>query len=211
MSESSFDSQFTNMLARRFLDSKELKMDSGEICSWASAKRRNEGRSITLRARVGQKRDFRGTLKRSINKLEVITGLRSGGLPEPHRKKILLDSLDLSITMRDILHEFFKSNTYSPDDDLHSLFILGVHSWGWNHQILAMDCKGTNICRFGKLYSTELPNSTRTLACLEKFYIEMKNIKATTHFISDKANDIALSHAQVYRRRNQKDKEREMT
>ena len=101
----------------------------GEICSWASAQRRNEGRSITLRARVGQTCDFRGTLKPSINKLEAITGLRSGGLPEPHRKKIYLDSLDLSITMRDILHTFFKSNANSPDEDLHKIFILGVQSW----------------------------------------------------------------------------------
>src|ERR1044072_1699651 len=92
----------------------------GEICSWASAQRRNEGRSITLRARVGQKCDFRGTSKHSINKLEAITGLRSGGLPEPHRKKIFLD---LSITMRDILPHF-NSNANVSDEDLHKIFVL---------------------------------------------------------------------------------------
>ncbi|CAB4482006.1 unnamed protein product [Rhizophagus irregularis] len=208
VSESAYDNLFTNMLIRRFLDNTELKMDSGEICSWASAQRRNEGRSITLRARVGQKCDFRGTLKHSINKLEAITGLRSGGLPEPHRKKIFLDSLDLSITMRDILHAFFKSNANSPDEDLHKIFILGVQSWGWTHQVLAMDCKGTNICRYGKLCTTALPNSIRTLACLEKFYIEMKNVKATLHSICNKANDIALSHARAHRRKR-KGKDRE--
>ncbi|CAI2189388.1 8869_t:CDS:2, partial [Funneliformis geosporum] len=177
VSESDFDNLFTNMLTRRFLDKTELKMDAGEICFWASAKRRNEGRSTTLRARVGQKCDFRETLKHSINKLEAIIGLRSGGLPEAHPKKFFVDSIDLSITMRDILYTFFNSNTNAPDEDLHKMFVFGIKSWGWTHQILAMDCKGTNICRFGILCTTALPNSTRTLACLEKFYVEMKNVK----------------------------------
>jgi len=79
---------------------------------------------------VGQKCDFRGTLKHSINKLEAITGLRSGGLPEPHRKKNFSDFLDLSITMRDILHAFFNSNANASDEDLHKIFVLGVQSWG---------------------------------------------------------------------------------
>lgn len=103
--------------------------------------------------------------------------------------------------MRDILHAFFKSNANSPSEDLHKIFILGVQSWGWTHQVLAMDCKGTNICRYGKLCTTALPNSIRTLACLEKFYIEMKNVKATLHSICNKANDVALFHARAHRRK----------
>ncbi|CAG8567708.1 6956_t:CDS:2 [Scutellospora calospora] len=209
VSESDFDNLFTNMLTRRFLDKTELKMDAGEICSWASAKRRNEGRSITLRARVGQKCYFRGMLKHSINKLEAIIGLRSGGLPEAHSKKNFVDSIDLSITMRDILYTFFNSNTNAPDEDLHKMFVFGIKSWGWTHQILAMDCKGTNICRFGTLCTIALPNSAKTLACLEKFYVEMKNIKATLNSICNKANDIALSHARAHRlhrrKRNEED------
>ncbi|RUP50304.1 hypothetical protein BC936DRAFT_139684 [Jimgerdemannia flammicorona] len=55
----------------------------GENVCWASAYRRNEGRSVVLRARIGQKCDFRGTLKNSIDKLEAIIGLRSGGLDGP--------------------------------------------------------------------------------------------------------------------------------
>ncbi|CAB4482561.1 unnamed protein product [Rhizophagus irregularis] len=62
ISKSAFDNSFTNMFTRRFLNKTELKMDLEEICSWASAQRRNEGRSITLRAQVGQKYDFRETL-----------------------------------------------------------------------------------------------------------------------------------------------------
>src|ERR1044072_6553047 len=83
----------------------------GEICSWASSQRRNEGRSITIRARVGQKCDFRGTLTNSINKSEALIGLRSGSLPEAHRTKIFVDALDLSITMRDTLYAFFNYNS----------------------------------------------------------------------------------------------------
>ncbi len=101
----------------------------GEICSWASSQRRNKGRSITLRARVGQKCDFRGTLKNSINKLEALIGLRSGGLPEAHRKKIFLDALDLSITMRDVLYAFFNYNSNASDEELHKMFVLGVQSY----------------------------------------------------------------------------------
>ncbi|CAG8659580.1 10181_t:CDS:2 [Acaulospora morrowiae] len=181
ISESYSNNLFSNMLTRRFLDKTELKMESGEeICSWASAQRRNEGHLVTLRARVGQKCGFQGTLKRSTNKLKAITGIRSGGLPEPHPKKILLDNIDLSIAMRDNLHAFFNSNAEALDEDLHKIFVLGVQSWGWTHQIVAMDCKGTNICRYGKLCTTDLPNSIRTLAFMENFYVEMKNVKQMT-------------------------------
>lgn len=89
VSEADFNNAFPNMLAKRFLNSEELKMDVGEIACWASACRRNEGCSVVLRARTGQKYDFRGTLKKSVNKLEALIGLRSGGLPEPHQKKNL--------------------------------------------------------------------------------------------------------------------------
>ncbi|CAG8764097.1 16357_t:CDS:2, partial [Acaulospora colombiana] len=77
VSEADFDNAFPNMLAKRFLNKEELKMDVGEIACWASAYRRNEGRSVVFRARIGQKCDFRGTLKRSINKFEALIGLRS--------------------------------------------------------------------------------------------------------------------------------------
>ncbi|CAB4482560.1 unnamed protein product [Rhizophagus irregularis] len=103
--------------------------------------------------------------------------------------------------MRDILHAFFNSNANASDEDLHKIFVLRVQSWGWTHQIFAMDCKGTNICKYGKLCTTDLPNSIRILACLEKFYVDMKNLKATLNSICNKANDIALSHAQVHRRK----------
>ncbi len=102
----------------------------GEICCWGSAQRRNDGHSVILRARVGQKCDFRGILKNSVDKLEAIVGLRSGGLPVAHQRKIFEDHIDLSVTMRDILYSFFKSNQYAPDDLLHQTFVLGVQSWG---------------------------------------------------------------------------------
>ncbi|CAG8626276.1 1512_t:CDS:2 [Acaulospora morrowiae] len=69
---------------------------------------KNEGRPIVLRAHIGQKCDFRGTLKNSINNLEAIIGLRSGDLPVAHRKKIHEDRVDLSVAMRDVLYNFFK-------------------------------------------------------------------------------------------------------
>ncbi|CAG8824792.1 27383_t:CDS:2, partial [Dentiscutata erythropus] len=141
----------------------------GEICSWASSQRRNEGRSITLRARVEQKCDFRETLKNSINKLEALIGLRSGGLPEAHRKKIFLDALDLSITMRHTLYAFFNYNSNALDEDSHKVFVLEVQSWD--------RCYGLQRNRYGKLSTTVLPNSTKTLACLEKFFIEMEKVK----------------------------------
>src|SRR6266540_3375306 len=102
----------------------------GEISCWASAHRRNEGRSVVLRARIGQKCDFRGTLKNSIDRLEGLIGLRSGGLPEPHRKKIVEDRVDLAVAMRDVLYTFFTSNSHASEDDLHSTYVLGMQSWG---------------------------------------------------------------------------------
>ncbi|CAG8664548.1 9441_t:CDS:2, partial [Diversispora eburnea] len=121
ISEADFDNSFPNMLTKRFLNKRDLKMDVGEIACWASARRRNEGRSIVLRARIGQKCDFRGTLKNSINNLEAIIGLRSGGLP---------DRADLSVAMRDVLYNFFKTNPNASGNDLHSTYVLGIQSWG---------------------------------------------------------------------------------
>ncbi|CAI2174987.1 5896_t:CDS:2 [Funneliformis geosporum] len=199
ISESDFDNSFPNMLMKRFLDKAELKIDVGEICCWASAKRRNEGRSTMLRARIGQKCDFKGTLKNNIDSLEAIVGLRSGGLPEAHRKKIFEDHIDLAVTMRDILSEFFHANPNSPDDKLHQTFILGIQSWGWVYNVFAMDCKATNVCRFSRLRRTKLPNTMRMIACLEEFYATISDVKATLKVICDRANNVALANAQVYR------------
>ncbi|UZO21195.1 uncharacterized protein OCT59_013594 [Rhizophagus irregularis] len=55
ISEGDFDNNFPNMLTKRFLEKQELKMDGGEISCWASSRRRNEGRSIILHARIGRK------------------------------------------------------------------------------------------------------------------------------------------------------------
>ncbi|CAG8726880.1 2508_t:CDS:2, partial [Racocetra fulgida] len=98
VSEADFDNAFPNMLAKRFLS-----------------------RSVVLRARIGQKCDFRGNFEKER--------LRSGGLPEPHRKKIYEDKVDLSVAMRDILYTFFKENPKAPSSDLHSTFVFGIHSW----------------------------------------------------------------------------------
>ncbi|CAJ0755212.1 5936_t:CDS:2 [Entrophospora sp. SA101] len=183
----------------------DLPVSEGEICSWASSQRRNEGRSIILRARVGQKCDFRGTLKNSVTKLEALLGLRSGGLPEAHRKKKFLDALDLSITMRDTLYAFFNYNSNAPDEELHKMFVFG-----WEYQIVAMDCKGTNICRYGKLSTTILPNSTKTLGILEKFFVEMENINVNLNSICKKSNKIALLHARAHRiKRKRNDQEKD--
>ncbi|CAI2181732.1 18928_t:CDS:2, partial [Funneliformis geosporum] len=130
VSESDFDNAFPNMLTKRFLDKQDLKMDVGEIACWASSRRRNEGRSIILRARIGQKCDFRGTLKNSVNSLEAIIGLRSGGLPVVHRKKVIEDRIDLAVAMRDVLYNFFETNTGASGDELHHTYVLGIQSWG---------------------------------------------------------------------------------
>ncbi|RUS34033.1 hypothetical protein BC938DRAFT_482780 [Jimgerdemannia flammicorona] len=207
VSESAFDNAFPNMLMRRFLDKSELKMDTGEICCWASAARRKQDRSVVLRARVGQKCDFRGSLKHSNDKLEAIVGLRSGGLPEAHRKKVFEDHVDLAITMRDILHEFFASNNNAPDDELHRTFVLGVQSWGWVYYTFGMDCRAANLCRFGRLATTRLPATVRMLATLEAFYVLMLNVKQTLKLIRDHTNNVALFHSRAHRKRRTEDGE----
>ncbi|CAG8657036.1 14875_t:CDS:10, partial [Funneliformis mosseae] len=136
----------------------------GEIACWASAHRRNEGRSVVLRARIGQKCDFKGILKRSINRLEALIGLRSGGLPESHPKKIYGDKIDLCVAMRDVLYTFFKENSKAPGSDVHSTYVLGIHSWGWVHEVYGMDCKATNLLRLGRLNHARMPNALKTLS-----------------------------------------------
>ncbi|CAG8740619.1 25376_t:CDS:2, partial [Dentiscutata erythropus] len=179
----------------------------GEIACWASAYRRNEGRSVVLRARIGQKCDFRGTLKKSINKLEALIGLRSGGLPEPHRKKIHEDKVDISVAMRDILYTFFKENSKAPSSDIHSTFVFGIHSWGWVHNIYGMDCKATNILRLGCISHLKMPNTLKTLSVLESFYVLFTDLQTTLNTICEHTNSISLAHSRAHRNRKRKDPE----
>lgn len=69
-------------------------------------------------------------MKKSINNFEPLIGLRSGGLPEANRRKIFEDRIDLSVTLRDIICQFFISNSKAQDDDLHKTFVVGMQSWG---------------------------------------------------------------------------------
>lgn len=69
-------------------------------------------------------------IKNSVNSLEAIIGLRSGCLPVVHRKKIVEDRIDLSVTMCDILYNFFKTNSGASGDDLHRTYVLGIQTWG---------------------------------------------------------------------------------
>ncbi|CAB4490775.1 unnamed protein product [Rhizophagus irregularis] len=207
ISEADFDNAFPNMLAKRFLNREELKMDVGEIACWASAHRRNEDRSVVLRARVGQKCDFRGTLKDSINRLEALIGLRSGGLPEPHQKKIHEDKVDLCVAMRDILYTFFKENSKAPSSDVHSTFVFGIHSWGWVHNIYGMDCKATNVLRLGRISHARMPNTLKTLSVLESFYVLFTDLQATLNTICERTNNISVSHSRAHRNRKRKNSE----
>ncbi|RUS29881.1 hypothetical protein BC938DRAFT_480117 [Jimgerdemannia flammicorona] len=68
-----------------------------------------------------------------------------------------------------------------------------------------MDCKGTNVCRLGRLNWTKMPNTIETIACLEVICTVMTNIKATLRIICDKANNVALSNARVCRRKRTDD------
>ncbi|CAG8557775.1 2188_t:CDS:10 [Acaulospora morrowiae] len=207
VSEADFDNAFPNMLAKRFLNREELKMDVGEIACWASAYRRNEGRSVVFRARIGQKCDFRGTLKKSINKFEALIGLRSGGLPEPHKKKIYEDKVDLSVAMRDILYTFFRENSKAPSSDIHSTFVLGIHSWGWIHDIYGMDCKATNILRLGCISHSKMPNTLKTLSVLESFYVLFTDLQTTLNTICEHTNSVSLAHSRAHRNRKRKNPE----
>ncbi|CAG8622451.1 6607_t:CDS:2 [Ambispora leptoticha] len=173
VSESDFDNDFPNMLTKRFLDKEDLKMDV------------NEGRSIILRARIGQKCDFRGTLKNNVNSLEATIGLRSGGLPVANRRKILEDRIDLSVAMRDVLYDFFKANSNAPGDDLH-------------HTV------GSRVLRLGRLSQTKMPNTQKSLAILEGFYALMSDVKATLKAICDHTNKVSLSNSRAHRDRKRK-------
>ncbi|CAJ0871549.1 20541_t:CDS:10, partial [Entrophospora sp. SA101] len=189
ISEADFDNSFPNI---------------GEIACWASARRRNKGRSIVLQARIGQKCNFRGTLKNSINNLEAIIGLRSGGLPVAHRKKIHEDRVDLSVAMRDVLYNFFKTNPNASGNELHSTYVLGIQSWGWIHETYGMDCKATNVLRLGRLSQKKMPNTLKTLAILEGLYATMSDIKSTLKIICDHTNGVSLSDSRLHRERKRK-------
>ncbi|CAG8620088.1 11299_t:CDS:10, partial [Ambispora gerdemannii] len=188
ISEADFDNSFPNMLTKRFLNKRDLKMDVGEIACWASARRRNEGRSIVLRARIGQKCDFR----------EVVVSLLHIA------KKIHEDRVDLSVAMRDVLYNFFKTNPNASGNELHSTYVLGIQTWGWIHETYGMDCKATNVLRLGRLSQKKMPNTLKTLAILEGFYTTMSDIESTLKIICDHTNGASLSGSRLHRERKRK-------
>jgi len=51
-------------------------------------------------------------------------------LPEARHRQIQEDLIDLAVTMRGIIREFYKSNQNAPNEKLHKTFLLGTQSWG---------------------------------------------------------------------------------
>ncbi|PKY52968.1 hypothetical protein RhiirA4_425679 [Rhizophagus irregularis] len=92
--------------------------------------------------------------------------------------------------MKDILHAFFDSNMNVSDVD--------ICSWS---PVMGKALNGLDWFGYGELCTTALLNFIKILACLEKFYVEMKNVKVTLNYICNKINDIALSYAQTHRRK----------
>ncbi|CAB5190471.1 unnamed protein product [Rhizophagus irregularis] len=184
ISEADFDNAFPNMLAKRFLNR--------DGC-WGNCM-------------LGC--DFRGTLKKSINRLEALIGLRSGGLPEPRRKKIYEDKVDLSVAMRDVLYTFFRENSNAPSSEIHSTFVFGIHSWGWVHNIYGMDCKATNILRLGSISHSKMPNTLKMLPVLESFYVLFTDLQDTLSTICEHTNSVSLAHSLIHRNRKRKNPEK---
>ncbi|RUS32580.1 hypothetical protein BC938DRAFT_475037 [Jimgerdemannia flammicorona] len=123
---------------------------------------------------------------------------------DPEELKIdVYDRIDLSVTLRDIICQFFIYNSKAQDDDLHKTFVIGMQSWGWVHEIYAMDCKATNIMRFGRLRQSRLPNTVTTLPCLEEFFVAMSDLMATIKIMREHVNNIALAHSRAHRKRNE--------
>ncbi|CAB4416803.1 unnamed protein product [Rhizophagus irregularis] len=78
--------------------------------------------------------------------------------------------------MRDVLYDFFKSNSHASGDDLHRTYVLRIQSWGWIYETYRMDC----------------------------FYAIMSDVKATLKAICDHTNNISLSNSRAHRDRKRK-------
>ncbi|CAI2170855.1 13626_t:CDS:2, partial [Funneliformis geosporum] len=135
VSEFDFNNAFLNMLIKRFLDKQNLKMD-------------RLAKSVTF----GD----------SVNSLKAIIGLKSGGLPVAHHKKVIENQIDLSIVIRDVLYNFFKTNSNASENDLYHTYIL--------------DCKATNVLHLGRLSQINMPNTMKTLTILKGFYTLISDI-----------------------------------
>ena|ERR1700722_19656334 len=100
-------------------------MHRGEILSLASSVITNMKAKPTDRSLIGQKVDIRV----SEDNLEMLIGLRSGGLPSATKSKKWLDKVDLAVALRDVLtNEGIENNGVEPDK-FHKLFTLGVHTF----------------------------------------------------------------------------------
>ncbi|CAG8555133.1 9974_t:CDS:2 [Acaulospora morrowiae] len=131
-----------------------------------------------------------------FSELALDKSLRSGGLPEPHKKKIYEDKVDLSVAMWDILYTFFRENSKAPSSDIHSTFVLGIHSWGWIHDIYGMD----DLVVF-------LIQSLKTLSVLESFYVLFTDLQTTLNTICEHTNSVSLAHSRAHRNRKRKNPE----
>ncbi|CAG8542157.1 13869_t:CDS:10, partial [Cetraspora pellucida] len=174
MSEGHFSSAFTNMITKGIMTYEQyFTYDEGEIQSLASAFVANMPSEPTERSIIGQKCDFR------VRKdgFEGLIGLRSGGIPEVHKSKKWMDKVDLSVAMRDVLLKEGLENNGVGVDEYRKLFTLGVHSFGFNYNLYAMDWKANDLWRLCPLKRTKLPQSKEQLLIIEDFVTSLLRIE----------------------------------
>ncbi|KAJ3187652.1 hypothetical protein HDU85_006043 [Gaertneriomyces sp. JEL0708] len=131
-SEALVDNCTSGYLVKALLDSSSThwRVEEGELQSLGSIAARNQQADPSNRMTAGQKVDLRVTLDDTMDRVEGLVYLRSGGLPRPGLRKFHDDRVDLVECLLEILYAVGVENMGVHSDTYRRLFVMGMQTYG---------------------------------------------------------------------------------
>ncbi|CAG8598830.1 4188_t:CDS:10, partial [Funneliformis mosseae] len=119
----------------------------------------------------GHKPDFTITVNKRSGKFEVVFGLfKSPCKSSCHFANV--DLVDLGVLMKDSLDNMYKEKRIELD-----MAVFGIHAFGYNVRVYAMDLSYGAVYRMYLMGEFELPKSNISLCLVENALHEVENLK----------------------------------
>ncbi|CAG8444751.1 8696_t:CDS:10 [Funneliformis caledonium] len=150
-----------------FPDGPDRTIDWANKLSFVSASRKknDDGEG------EGHKPDFTITVNKISGKFEVVFGLfKSPYKSSSHFANV--DLVDLGVLMKDSLDNMYKEKCLELD-----MAVFGIHAFGYNVRIYAMDLSYDAVYRMYLIGEFEMPKSNISLCLVENALHEVENLK----------------------------------
>ncbi|CAI2183614.1 16104_t:CDS:10 [Funneliformis geosporum] len=150
-----------------FPDGPDRTIDWANKLSFVSASRKTNGDDEGER----HKPDFTITVNKRSGKFEIVFGLfKSPYKSSSHFANV--DLVDLGVLMKDSLDNMYKEKCLELD-----MTVFGIHAFGYNVRIYAMDLSYDAVYRMYLIGEFEMPKSNISLCLVENVLQEVGNLK----------------------------------